>query len=41
MTELTYGILEAGTELPMELAGWGTLALALLVTIAWLIALYR
>ena len=39
MNELTHVVLE--TELPMGIAGWGTLALALLVTIVWLIYLYR
>ena len=40
MNELTY-VLEAETTLPMDLAGWGTLALALLVTLLWLVYVYR
>ena len=34
-------VLEAETTLPMDIAGWGTLALALLVTLVWLIYVYR
>ncbi|WIV67764.1 hypothetical protein [Natrialbaceae archaeon AArc-T1-2] len=41
MNELLYVALETETELPMELAGWGTLLLALIVTFAWLAYLYR
>ncbi|WP_268892310.1 hypothetical protein [Natronorubrum halalkaliphilum] len=41
MNELTYAVLEAEPELPMELAGWGVLALSLLVAIVWLVYLYR
>ncbi|SDQ52020.1 hypothetical protein [Natronobacterium texcoconense] len=41
MTELPYGILAAESPLPIELVGWGTLILGLLVTIVWLAYLYR
>ncbi len=40
MNELTV-VLEAEPTLPMGIAGWGTLALALLLTFLWLAALYR
>ena len=40
MNELTY-LLETEPELPMALAGWGVLALSLLVTILWLVYVYR
>ena len=40
MHELTY-VLDADPTLPMGLAGWGTLALSLLVTFLWLAYLYR
>ncbi len=40
MHELTY-VLEAETTLPMGIAGWGTLALGLLVAFLWLAYLYR
>ncbi|AFZ73825.1 hypothetical protein SAMN05443661_12814 [Natronobacterium gregoryi] len=39
MNELAFVVLE--TELPMGIAGWGTLALGVLVTAVWLIYLYR
>ncbi|WP_255455249.1 hypothetical protein [Natrialba sp. INN-245] len=41
MTELTHGILNAEPVLPMDLVGWGTLLLAVLVTVVWLVYLYR
>ena len=41
MNQLAFTVLEAETELPMEIAGWGVLALSLLVTIGWLVYLYR
>ena len=40
MNELTY-VLEAEPALPMDVVGWGTLALGLLVTLVWLVYLYR
>ncbi len=39
MTELPHAVLE--TTLPMDIAGWGTLALSLLVAVVWLVYLYR
>ena len=33
--------LEAETALPMDLVGWGSLVLALVVTVAWIAYLYR
>lgn len=41
MYQLAHVVLEAETELPMEIAGWGVLALSLLLTIVWLVYLYR
>lgn len=41
MNELMQIVLEAETQLPMELAGWGILALAVLLTVVWLVFLYR
>ncbi|MEY7848037.1 hypothetical protein AB7C87_02385 [Natrarchaeobius sp. A-rgal3] len=41
MVELTNGILNAEPVLPLDIVGWGTLILALLVTIVWLAYLYR
>ncbi|WP_277612927.1 hypothetical protein [Natrinema saccharevitans] len=32
---------ETEPELPMEIVGWGALALGLLVTVAWVVSLYR
>ncbi|MFP8954725.1 hypothetical protein ACLI4Z_17435 [Natrialbaceae archaeon A-arb3/5] len=40
MNELTV-VLDAEPTLPLDLVGWGTLALALIVTIIWLVYLYR
>ncbi|AFO58836.1 MULTISPECIES: hypothetical protein [Natrinema] len=36
-------VLTTETEpvLPMQLVGWGALALGLLVTVAWLLSFYR
>ncbi|ELY43737.1 hypothetical protein [Natronorubrum sulfidifaciens] len=41
MNELMFAVLEAEPALPMALTGWGTLILALLVTIVWLAYFYR
>ncbi|WP_268258138.1 hypothetical protein [Halopiger djelfimassiliensis] len=41
MNAVTHGILETGSELPMDVVGWGVLGLSLLVTVAWLAYLYR
>lgn len=43
MNALTYALLEvdAETTLPMDLAGWGILIFALVVTVVWLAYLYR
>ena len=41
MNQLAFTVLEAETELPMEIAGWGVLALSLLLTVVWLVYLYR
>ncbi|WP_279387175.1 hypothetical protein [Natrarchaeobius oligotrophus] len=41
MNELTDGVLAAEPALPMDVVGWGTLVLALIVTIVWLVYLYR
>lgn len=41
MYQLAYLVLEAETELPMEITGWGMLVLGLLITVAWLVYLYR
>ncbi|WP_281255557.1 hypothetical protein [Natrinema ejinorense] len=42
-TLIEAAILTTETEpvLPMQLVGWGTLALSLLVTIAWVVSFYR
>ncbi|ELY78355.1 hypothetical protein [Natrinema pallidum] len=32
---------ETEPQLPMQLVGWGALALGLLVTVAWLVSFYR
>ncbi|OAQ52042.1 hypothetical protein HTG_13755 [Natrinema mahii] len=32
---------ETEPKLPMEIVGWGALALGLLVTIAWMVSFYR
>ena len=40
MNELTY-VLEAEPVLPMDIVGWGALALGVLVTLLWLGYLYR
>lgn len=40
MNELTT-VLASETELPMAAVGWGLLVLALVVTLAWLVYLYR
>ena len=40
MNELTY-VLEAEPVLPMDLVGWGSLALGVLVALLWLGYLYR
>ena len=34
-------VLATETELPMELVGWGALALGLLVVVAWMLYFYR
>lgn len=42
MTQLIdAAVLATETELPMDIVGWGALALGLLVTIAWMAYLYR
>lgn len=41
MNQLAYAVLKTGTELPMDITGWAVLALSLLVTIGWLVYLYR
>lgn len=41
MNELTAIVLETETSLPMDIAGWGTLLVSLVVTIVWLAYLYR
>lgn len=43
MNELTYTILatESETALPMEIVGWVVLGASLLLTVAWLVSLYR
>lgn len=41
MYQLTHLVLEAETELPMEIAGWGMLVLGVLITVGWLVYLYR
>ena len=41
MNELTHAVLAAETELPMELVGWSVLLLSVLVTVVWLVYLYR
>lgn len=42
MTALTdAAVLATEAELPMSIVGWGTLALGLLVTIAWMAYFYR
>ncbi|WP_268257975.1 hypothetical protein [Halopiger goleimassiliensis] len=40
MNELIH-VLEAEPVLPIGVVGWGTLALALLVTLVWLVYVYR
>lgn len=39
MSGLSLGVLE--TALPIEIVGWGVLIASLLVTIGWLVYLYR
>jgi len=34
-------VLATETQLPMNLVGWGTLVLGLLVVVAWMLYLYR
>ncbi|WP_306057172.1 hypothetical protein [Natronococcus wangiae] len=41
MNGLTAVVLATETALPMDIVGWGTLLVSLLVTIAWLAYLYR
>lgn len=41
MSNLATVVLEAETELPMEITGWGVLALSLAITLAWLFYVYR
>ncbi|EMA36019.1 hypothetical protein SAMN05444422_101780 [Halobiforma haloterrestris] len=41
MNELTQAVLESEPVLPMDVVGWGALILGLLVTIVWLVYLYR
>ncbi|MFC4437061.1 MULTISPECIES: hypothetical protein [Natrialbaceae] len=41
MNELIGVVLEAETALPMDIVGWGTLLVSLLVTVVWLAYLYR
>lgn len=41
MIELTRVVLETETAFPMEIVGWGTLILSLLIVLAWLASLYR
>ncbi|WP_256549405.1 hypothetical protein [Natrinema caseinilyticum] len=41
MNTLTDAVLATETQLPMAVVGWGVLVLGLLVTIAWLLYLYR
>ncbi|WP_284145016.1 hypothetical protein [Natrinema halophilum] len=41
MYALNDAVLATETQLPMNVVGWGALALSLLVTIAWLLYFYR
>lgn len=41
MYELPHVLLEAETTLPLEIVGPGVLLLSLLVTLAWLVYVYR
>ena len=41
MTNLSTVVLDTGTELPMEIAGWGVLLLSLLIAVLWLVYVYR
>ena len=41
MNEFTQIVLAEGTQLPMDVVGWGALILSLLVTVVWLAYLYR
>ncbi|EMA39835.1 hypothetical protein [Halobiforma nitratireducens] len=41
MNTLTQVLLEAEPTLPMDIVGWGTLLLGLLVAVVWLVYLYR
>ena len=34
-------VLETEPALPMELAGWGVLGVSILITVVWLVYLYR
>jgi hypothetical protein len=41
MNALIDAVLATGTQLPMDVVGWGALALGLLVTVLWTVYLYR
>ena len=41
MNELTHVVLDAEPALPMEIVGWGTLILSVLIAVVWLAYLYR
>ncbi|WP_256566069.1 hypothetical protein [Natrinema gelatinilyticum] len=41
MNTLNDVVLATETQFPMSVVGWGVLVLGLLVTIAWMLYLYR
>ncbi|WP_255170046.1 hypothetical protein [Natrononativus amylolyticus] len=41
MNELSSVLLETEPALPMEIAGWGVLLVGLVITVVWLLYLYR
>ena len=41
MTNIPTIVLETETAFPMEATGWGVLALSVLLTVLWLVYVYR